>query len=669
MRVVQQRGVGHVRVSRRAAFVANRRALPTMSLALLTLVTLASFPDVPKADAAAVTQCYTAEVTFDGALAHLTYELTLASRKRGALEFDETLALPEGGVAGELAVLRDGRWEAGELLDEKAANQRYERALVRGRAAPVPAAVMSHTPEGHVRLRVYPLLRNSPVRLRYQVLAPLSAERGAWLLDATDATLRGCGAGRVRASATFEVPLRLTTHQEGVRLSSEVPRATMDLPDSAGVWASAADAVLPPDGRVSRVQIAMARRLSEAPRGTSVVFVLDASRSEGDEGVKGQLRALRRYLELVPDAAVEVVVFRRTAECLFGAFVPATEVSRRLAELPVEALATGNGSELGLALERAAEVLRGRNGPARVVVLTDGLTPTRFMPERLSVTWPEGTVLNVGLMRVSWTWPHTRWAYLTGLKPGHPLSPLAERTGGIVLALNPEDELLEELVRPTQLISPRLLTGGAPLVGQRLPELLAEGEEVVDWQPRLTALPPLELEGRLWSRTVRWPVPRDERVAAALPALAVNSPLASQVTDVQRAYAAKSVGVVGPGSAVLVAPRAATGMAVPSQAPGSGVMTGRAVGGCISDGVMDPPDRDTPEAASWLAELLALAARRCGVAGSAAVEVETTFHEVVDVHATGPAAACLEAAAWGLTLDRRFTQQQGRFRVNLSVQP
>jgi hypothetical protein len=96
---------------------------------------------------------------------------------------------------------------------------------------------------------------------------------------------------------------------------------------------------------------------------------------------------------------------------------------------------------------------------------------------------------------------------------------------------------------------------------------------------------------------------------------------------------------------------------------------GAALGAVHGGPMRDPPDLPTPEAGTWLEELLAPAVQRCGAKGTT-LEVETSFHEVLDVRATSgePAVrACMEEAAWTLKLSRRFTQALGRFALRLDA--
>ena len=129
------------------------------------------------------------------------------------------------------------------------------------------------------------------------------------------------------------------------------------------------------------VEVAVASRLAEAPRQPAVVFAIDASRSQGDDGVAAQLAIVRGYLAHAPDARVELVVVRREAVRLFGELVPAGAVAARLAALAPAALAPGNGSHLDRGLALAASVLASSPGPRRLVAFTDDrLRPTLTDP-------------------------------------------------------------------------------------------------------------------------------------------------------------------------------------------------------------------------------------------------------------------------------------------------
>ncbi|MBF5040989.1 VWA domain-containing protein [Aggregicoccus sp. 17bor-14] len=602
---------------------------------------------------------YTAEVTVDGGLATLAVSLTLQNQGSKATEVDVLLELPNEGSASEFYFTHPGSrtWQYGAMMEEGFAEQRFAQLRQRNKATASPSAMMTHVEPGVVRLRIHPARVGVPLQVRFRVQAPLRYEDGHWGVSADYRGGEGARDGAYAyTSVTPGMRMTLASTQAGVQVSADGRRLWLKAPAFVGVQGREASTALPSGGWALRVGLGVAPQLSELPHAASVVFVLDASRSEDAEGIEGQLQVLRRYLQRVPDAQVELVVFRRHAERLFGEWVPAADVEARLARLERERLAPGNGSALDEALALAARVLEGRTGTLRVVALTDGLVASRA--STTAPAWPTGSVLNVGLMRVSWSVLPVRWGYVDGPQPAHALAPLAEATGGRVLALSPPGEgaapLGEELVRPTRLEAPRLLAAGVPVPWPTAPPFLAEGAGVSDWL-RLPERPEaLVLEGRLWARTVRWPLAYEARVSSALRALMGNAPQGAPLTDAERVWATKESQVVGP-EPYSLAHAGSVGPRV--ELAGEGEVQGAVAGGAM----VDPPDRPTPGAGAWLEALLASGARRCGASG-ATVELETTFHEIVDVRVT-PANSCLEEAAWALRLGRRFTQQRGHFTV------
>jgi len=101
------------------------------------------------------------------------------------------------------------------------------------------------------------------------------------------------------------------------------------------------------------------------PKQAQVVFVVDASYSVGETMLAAELDIIRAYVAHLPDAQVEVVVYRRTAERLFGKMLAARDVGAALANAKI---ALGNGSALDAGARLAAGILAHRTGPRRVVL-------------------------------------------------------------------------------------------------------------------------------------------------------------------------------------------------------------------------------------------------------------------------------------------------------------
>ena len=108
--------------------------------------------------------------------------------------------------------------------------------------------------------------------------------------------------------------------------------------------------------------------------------MVDASFSVGAAQLAAQLDVIRAYLSYVPDAEVELIVVRRHATRVFGAFVPASAALAALAD--PRAFALGNGSAIDEGARLAAAALADRAGPRRVVITTDELFRDALSPER-----------------------------------------------------------------------------------------------------------------------------------------------------------------------------------------------------------------------------------------------------------------------------------------------
>jgi hypothetical protein len=289
-------------------------------------------------------------------------------------------------------------------------------------------------------------------------------------------------------------------------------------------------------------------------------------------------------------------------------------------------------------------------------------------------------VLNVGLVTVGGWGSGAYWELHGGAEREHRLAPLVEGTGGILRSLIPpsvedtdpeldeDDQSVEELVRPIRIDAPKLLAAGEEVAfedvaSEEMPAFLDEGASFTQWLRAPHAPGPLQLEGRLWSRTVRWSLASDGPLTRALPALMVNAPEGAAFHEGERAEAAEVAHVVGPGQSALAAFPGAGPMGLATDDLGGFGTGGGAIDiGCRARAAEGPA---TPNAGAWLARLLAPAAQRCG-AGNVTLQVETTFREVVDVRvasAARPQATCLVEAAWALRLDERFEQAHGVFDV------
>ncbi len=322
---------------------------------------------------------------------------TLANPGDRVAEVELRIALPVGAVARDLRVRAGDRWLRGELIATDDAVARYAALTTDGaQQAHGPALLRWNDGEGLV-LAAYPVRPRGAITVAYTLEAPACFAHGRWITDYPRATddlapvaITGHGprgAARVLTAAQLATALGqpITDACAGdVGLGDDptrayvvvdapaIARADVDRPGALGGARATLDRVRVGAAMVSTVRLEVAPELAAVPRGLRVVFVVDASASEGEPGIAAQLAWIRAYVGRVPDAQVEIVAYRRWAERLFGGWRTGRDAGRALAQLPPSALAPGNGSHFDRGLAAAAELLaRAPAGPARLIAFTD----------------------------------------------------------------------------------------------------------------------------------------------------------------------------------------------------------------------------------------------------------------------------------------------------------
>jgi hypothetical protein len=468
--------------------------------------------------------------------------------------------------------------------------------------------------------------------------------------------------------------------------AADLPRFIPDATDGDGDGGHALIEVEPPPiatlaarvGRVvaseahgfSRLEIDAAPQLRPLPRGASVVFVLDVSRSMPESARAAQLRVAHAYLSHVPDARAEVVVFDRRARRVFGEFVGAREFAARLADAAAAgALAGGNGSALELGLGAAADALHGRRGPTRVVALGDAELRTRFRPELAdrALAGAPSAVLHLVV-------PEEDDAAWLRRDDAHALAPLAARHRGVLFAASAPDgdkslaaEMLG-LVRPVAIDHFRVrgidLTGAA-----ELPASLREG---AGYRAMLAADDPtrqVTITGKLWATPLRRVVRHDPGFDAATAAFVFSEDEHQDLSKAEMLTVAFQGRAVSPVTSYL-ATEPGVRPAVDGLEDGDRLGTGGA--GLVGRGygvggraVTRPPR---------LRDLLADAVDRCAAGlepdWHITLELETTRIEIVDVQATrasSPALRdCVVEAAWDLQLPEADWPQREQHTLSWS---
>lgn len=605
-----------------------------------------------------------------------------------------SLTVPPGAAATGLRINASGVWYDAELLDTEEAAARYMELTGMGASTPRDPALLSWTAPGALTLQVFPVFPGGTSTVEYTFTAPMEYEDGRIVLwypepargGALAATTFQIDAGHPDGDVRVERRVAMdgyeaATEGEGDRWT----RISVAPPPIAEVAARYASFAVGWARTVFRLELDAAPVMEPAPKGAHVVFVIDASYSEGEEGIRAQLDIVRGYLANLPDASFDVVLFRRDAERLVGDLVPAKRLDEVLAGAARPRLAPGNGSNLDAGLALAAKTLAGVTGPARIVVLTDARLRRRFtVPSAVAALAgaPAGTVVHVVLRHAG------GGAELAERRDdAHPLSPLAAAYGGMLLEITgdaPKGSGLAEvtlgLVRPIRI-------DGFTITGDGLADQLYEVPAVLDegtghrWTLLLGAAPAkLVLRGKIWGRAWQREVPVDAAFGARLPALVVGDPLLQELDpDEMRtvAYAGRAVSpetsylAVEPGtrpsSAGIVRGGVSGGV---GGSGGFGMMGSGAGGGGYMEA--DPPDR-IGLLRKWLADGAAACVRRTGAAElEATITFEATADEIVDVTVAGPAlttvaAACLEDAAWAIRLDQRFRAEGERYVVPMRV--
>ncbi|MBK9031518.1 MAG: hypothetical protein IPL61_09310 [Myxococcales bacterium] len=646
----------------------RHRTWPLAALGLAALATTAA-ADQLRSDAreAALTlEGYQVTARLVDGTAHLRVRYDVVNGSRVADRARLQLELPTGAVVVGLRQRVAGGWVPGRLLAATVAQARYDAYLDTPFVAARGAAHLSGGGAFH-DLAISFVPAHGRVGVEYEVVVPACYAGGHWLVsfpklapDPTVVAVGGARASVARAGALLGAPLA----EACAAYWPQAPGAD----DHVLVWAAAeivgatgvVTSLAVAGATVTAIDVAVAPTLAARPRRPAVVFVVDASRSQGDAGVARQLAIVRGYLHFQPDARVEVVVVRRQAVRLFGDLVPAAAALGRLATLPTASLAVGNGSHLDRGLALAATVLAAAPGPRRLIAFTDdrlrpGLTDDQLRAALTAL--PADAIAHVVL-------PGAGPAAIARDLEHHLVAAIAP-WGGIVAAVGAAGDPapLVELVRPVRI--EQLAIGARALAdelreGRGLRTIDVEGAAPVTgwiWGRRWAAIPSATLVARVRAARLALALGTavDEPVEQALGALAgAVTRFASLVADrpgwTPGGLPDDGLGWRGGGSSSSMC-------GIPMNLSGYGTLghgsgTGTGLGG--------PPD---------LAPLLAARVAGCAAGLEASpwrleLAVATTGVEVVDVTAAatgvddatarGRFEVCAVEAGWDLDLDRSF---------------
>jgi hypothetical protein len=603
-----------------------------------------------------VTHRVEARLSGDGV--SLTVLRTFHNPSRHFLEQEELLELPPGGTVNGFAFEAQGRWTDGVLLDAEEAQRRYEALRHEGAAAPLPVAWLSDM-GGGVLLRMWNVPPLGSVTVRYTVRMRLGYARGRRSFTYP----AGSDEDAPRPSLTVVPSLSGGDFRIGPAAGalevSWIPERLTQVEARAGLLELGS-------GSLGFVQIQAPPRLSPVPVRARVVFVVDGSHSVGPEGITQQLAIAGAYLRYVPDATAEVVMFRRSAERLFGRFIPAADWTDALAAVPPVRLAPGNGSHLDEGLRLAQQVLAAGGGPARVLALTDGRLRQAYAPvPPAPVTSASDAAVHLLLLRgrEDTASPHARLD-----EP-----PVGGTCGERFLVPGPSlpsAEDLESLVRPVRWEKLHLEDAR----GQRLMDVprLSEGEGHGLWRWRPEATPsPLMLRGEAWRCPVSVRVEVDPALSADLgrhayvaEPEALSSPPGDDPPGEARQRLAAAGDWVSEVHSFLAVPPGARPSSARTQALEDSQVEG-GISGSVSGhiscamGSGQPPGLDSQKLDTELKRMLQPAIAACPHGSQPLqVQVETTGDEIVDVRVMDAASAdeesCVREATWALRLGASF---------------
>ncbi|MBL8920183.1 MAG: hypothetical protein JNJ54_15055 [Myxococcaceae bacterium] len=632
----------------------------TLALALAVPALVACGPDdltgLQRRGAGVTEVSHIVEVHFEEGGARLEVQRQFRNDDDVVQSLTRHLPLPDGVVATSLSLRRADVLVPARLSTQEQVADQWGFLTSPGEAQPDPIGKLEWSFSGGLDLELFGLPPRETVTVAYELHVAPRYEAGVLVFDLP----REDGALPPRfdrATAEETVDGYVVRRQHQTQPIADVRWAVAQLDTDRTLW---------------RLEVDAAPLLGTAPVAPNVVFVVDASHSEGPAGIAAQLELLAPYLANVPDARVELVLTRRFAERLFGRFVPAVDVPGLLAATPPERLAPGNGSNLDVGAALAAGALAEAGGAGRVVLFTDELLRDGFSAQAAIdalAKAPAGTVAHV-VRRTG----EVRGTLIERRDDDAPLADVAEATGGIFVRVAgaPADvaraaRTLLGLVRPVRI-------DGLTVSGERLPDLgldpqLDEGTMVrlhgVDAEPPEQ----VTLTGRIWAREFRRDVTLDRALLKRLPGLAVGfDDLRGQLSSDELRSAAFLAQAVSPETSLLAAPPTAA----PSTAGlAEGTMRGLSMHGigCSGCGTSSRCGIGVVRRAvdfegllrALLAPGVAACVARLGEPAASTLTLEATGDEVVEVEVTETSSsmgACLTEAAWALRLGSEFVSHR-----------
>ena len=411
-----------------------------------------------------------------------------------------------------------------------------------------------------------------------------------------------------------------------------------------------------------RLEIDTAPQLRPLPKKLSVVFVLDASHSQGT--LRSQVALAESFLSHVPDARFEIVAVRRKAERVFGKFVAAGQIGK-LDVWP----ALGNGSALDEGIKLAAKIMRRRRGNKTVVLLSDNL---------LRPSWNNSLALDA-MQRMTATThvvlPHGGSRSVVDRRDDkHALAPIAKKAGGVLLHIDnigdrekALDAIALGLVRPIRIDNFRI--EGVKLAAA-LPSRLEEGDGFREMQQMGKAPKRVIIHGNIWAKPFRREVAATLAFSKATAAFVFSHDMHGSLDDEAQFRLAMTGRAVSPVTSYL-AVEPGTRPSTEGLAWGlSGVGEG---GGGRGEGIGLGRVGTIGRPPFVLKDALEKGVAQCVKAHKPAkgwsvdLTAHLTFHEIVDIEAPSSTfAQCLAEALWAIDLPHEdFKKERETLPVSL----
>lgn len=409
---------------------------------------------------------------------------------------------------------------------------------------------------------------------------------------------------------------------------------------------------LPGKRDIARIEIALAKQLSQIPADLHTAIVVDHSRSVTTDELEIQRAVIAGYLRAAPRSRVQLVGYTRDARTLLPGWMIADHALSRI-DRELRALAPRNGSNVDRGLAAAGTLLANASGTRRVIVFTDDRLAKRIHDEvdSFASLLPAGTLVHVVALTGGFGERLMR-------DDAHELAAIARATGGVAMRADLDDQGGVDalpLARPVTLdnltvTAPgwTVLTSGRECQGD---DQFDEGASCVWLADGTSASAPITVEGFLWGAKITRIVDPDVSQARSLARLLTHHEgLAPDlVAHVQRAAQA----VNDAWSLVALWGRGGYGDITTWGTIGTGTY-GTTIGHTI-DGI-GPPRTAARLPIDELRAQLGPAVRACKPHGTIVAEIEITHEEIVDIALATPDVRdgalrdCITERMWDTTL-------------------